>query len=633
MACLFENRKFIENAVRHVQSTLNVSGPQGFASDDEVVVEDGFSNNSAENNTKIFISGSYIGIFKEDLITVTAIERITLTTVMSLLLIISVCGNICSLRANMRRQLRPFFRACLISLAISDLINTTFLTTAYLSQILQEYSQVWILGRGMCHVVPSITTAAILVSSITLVGIAMDRYFAVMRAVISFWNPGVIFCVLSMLALWAAAIGTSWPVFGVYELYPVHILTRQWIAIPNTNSSTIASAGSATVTTATTATESRTTMPTLYETSAETVTKSPWEQQTANNNQSYAMLMTSELVMMCISNQSSIAKYYFAIFGIIFVPTIIAFIWMNSVIAKQLWKSRRTAASVSKRQHKSWWRHLPYICSRKCKDDERNLKEYPVDSRGRPSNCLTISNGVGINTADNKIPLPIQPSVTSIIFPTNVSSAVAPKTSNSNNREARHLRMFTVIILLITAFLFLRSPTWILMLMRIGGVYTGRFPIILHYFFGILNLTNSMLNPFFYTFLTDVLKFAHFIKVTFCCGFCNFRLRHQSKQHVATYPTANSAGLGEDGSASLIASTSTCCGSFWINKTDALTRSLCCKPAARKSSGVTKLRIQPLDDKLKGDSESHGNERDEGVDCSDASCYSKDENETVNSAQ
>ncbi|XP_018798897.1 PREDICTED: neuropeptide Y receptor type 2 [Bactrocera latifrons] len=304
MACLFENRKFIENAVRHVKSTLNVSEAQGFANDDEVVVADGFRNNSAENEAKIFVLGSYIGIFKEDLITVTATERITLTTVMSLLLIISVCGNICSLRANMRRQLRPFFRACLISLAISDLINTTFLTMAYLSQILQEYSQVWLLGSGMCRVVPSITTAAILVSSITLVGIAMDRYFAVMCAVISFWNPGVIFCVLSMLALWAAAIGTSWPVSRVYELHAVHILTRHWIPVPNTYNTTIASAGSATVTTATTAAESYTSMPTLYETSAETVIKSAWEQHTGNNNQSYAMLMTSELVMMCISNQT-----------------------------------------------------------------------------------------------------------------------------------------------------------------------------------------------------------------------------------------------------------------------------------------------------------------------------------------
>ncbi|XP_049308510.1 uncharacterized protein LOC115066039 [Bactrocera dorsalis] len=623
MACLFENRKYIENAVRHAKSTLNVSGAQGFASDDEVVVEDGFTNNSAENDTKIFVVGTYIGIFKEDLITVTATERITLTTVMSLLLVISLCGNICSLLANMRRQLRPFFRACLISLAISDLINSTFLTTAYLSQILQEYSQVWLLGRGMCRVVPSITTAAILVSSITLVGIAMDRYFAVMRAVISFWNPGVIFCVLSMLTLWAAAIGTSWPVSRVYELYPVHILTRHWIPTHNTNNTTTASAGSATVTTATTVAESRTTMPTLYANSVETVTKSHWEQQTANNNQSYTMLLTSELVMMCVSDQSSIAMYYFAIFGVIFVPTIIAFIWMNSVIAKQLWKSRRTAAT-SKRHSKNWWRHLPCICSRKCKDDERNLKEDPVDSKGRQSSCLTISNGAGINTTDLKIPPLSQPSVTNITFPTKVTSSAPIRTSNSNNRETRHLRMFTVIILLITAFLFLRSPTWILMLMRIGGIYAGHFPIILHYFFGILNLTNSMLNPFFYTFLTDILKFAHFIKTTFCSGFCSFRLRNQSKQHIPKYPTASSAGLGEDGGASQLASTSTCCGRFWINKMAALTRSLCCKPAARKSSGVTKLRIQPLDDKLKGDSELYGNERDEGVDCSDASGYSKE---------
>lgn len=155
----------------------------------------------------------------------------------------------------------------------------------------------------MCHVVPFITNAAILVSSITLVGIAMDRYFAVMRAVISFWNPGVIFCVLSMLSLWVAAIGASWPVFRVYELYPVKILTRQMIPIPD--NTTIVSVDSATVTTTTTTAESGTAMSTLYETAAEAVTTKAWKQQTANNNQSYALLITTELVMMCISNQVS----------------------------------------------------------------------------------------------------------------------------------------------------------------------------------------------------------------------------------------------------------------------------------------------------------------------------------------
>nr|XP_036231053.1 uncharacterized protein LOC106614135 [Bactrocera oleae] len=628
MAFVVENRKFIDNAIRQSKNTLKVSGEQLFASN--MAVEYGNSRNITEE----FSRATFLGILKEDLLQLTATERISFTTVMSLLLIISLCGNICSLHANMRRQIRPFFRACLISLAFSDLINTTFLTAAYLSQISQEFVQVWILGRGMCHVVPFITNAAILVSSITLVGIAMDRYFAVMRAVISFWNPGVIFCVLSMLSLWVAAIGASWPVFRVYELYPVKILTRQMIPIPD--NTTIVSVDSATVTTTTTTAESGTAMSTLYETAAEAVTTKAWKQQTANNNQSYALLITTELVMMCISNQSSIAMYYFAIFAIIFVPTIIAFIWINSVIAKQLWKRRHTVATVSKTQRKSWWRHLSCRCLSKFEDVEQNLKEQPVDACEQPRSCANISSGVGTSTMDTciKIPQPIQSSITSIeqfILPRNAaSSASTTKYSNSNERATRHIRMFSVIITLITGFLFLRSPTWIFLLLRISGVYTGQRPIVLHYCFGILNITNSMLNPFFYTFLTETIKCAHIIKVTFGCGFCSFRLRQQSKQHVATSPTAGSVALEKDGCTNLKAPTGTCCGSFGVSKMTALARTLCCKPSARKSSGITNLRIQSLVDKPNGDNESLGSERDEGVDCSDANCNSNGERDTVN---
>lgn len=140
MAFVVENRKFIDNVVRHAKNTLNVSGEQLFASNVDVAVEYGYNRNITEE----FSRATFLGILKEDLIQLTATERISFTTVMSLLLIISLCGNICSLHANMRRQIRPFFRACLISLAFSDLINTTFLTAAYLSQISQEFVQVWV---------------------------------------------------------------------------------------------------------------------------------------------------------------------------------------------------------------------------------------------------------------------------------------------------------------------------------------------------------------------------------------------------------------------------------------------------------------------------------------------------------
>lgn len=148
MAFVAENRIFIENAVRYAKSKIRVSGGLGFDGDVDV---DSYSNSNAGIDSKESKTPIFFGILKENLLTLTATERIAFTTVMSLLLIISLCGNICTLHVNIRRQIRPFFRACLISLAISDLINTTFLTLAYLSQISNEFVQVWV-SQGVNHI-------------------------------------------------------------------------------------------------------------------------------------------------------------------------------------------------------------------------------------------------------------------------------------------------------------------------------------------------------------------------------------------------------------------------------------------------------------------------------------------------
>lgn len=62
-------------------------------------------------------------------------------------------------------------------------------------------------------------------------------------------------------------------------------------------------------------------------------------------------------------------------------------------------------------------------------------------------------------------------------------------------------------------------------------------------------------------------------------------------------------------------------------------QSLCCKSSASKSSDVVNLGILPLGDKLKGNKELCGNERDEGVDCSDATFHSNSDGDNADLAQ
>lgn len=67
-----------------------------------------------------------------------------------------------------------------------------------------EFDQV--LGEILCSVVPFVTTTAILVNSLTLVGIALDRYSAVKVFRVN-WNPNPWFCISWAILVWGFAAG------------------------------------------------------------------------------------------------------------------------------------------------------------------------------------------------------------------------------------------------------------------------------------------------------------------------------------------------------------------------------------------------------------------------------------------
>lgn len=96
---------------------------------------------------------------------------------------------------------------------------------------------------------------------------------------------------------------------------------------------------------------------------------------------------------------------------------------------------------------------------------------------------------------------------------------------NNNSRVARHLRMFTIILLMMAVFVFLRLPSWIFLLMRMYGSYTKPVDWILYFVFGILSLTSSVLNPLFYTFLTETIEYFLRLKANLAavllCGGCS----------------------------------------------------------------------------------------------------------------
>ncbi|XP_054737821.1 5-hydroxytryptamine receptor 2A [Anastrepha obliqua] len=503
MALIAETQNFIRPVTYRTSLPFSVNGSSG-------------SDSATQDHNNNTTESIYTGILKKDLVALTYTERIALTIVVSTLSGISLCGNIGSLRVNLRRKIRPFFRACLISLALSDLFNTIFLTVVYLSKFSSHFVQIWLLGPCMCHLVPFITTTAILVSSMTLVGITLDRYFAVMKAVISFWNPDAIFSVLSMLIIWTASIGISYPVFRVYDLYPIYILTVENVTSAAGQSPVATSIGiNDNGTLAKVITDSDTTIAataTTIASFAKPATKTAWEQQAINGTLSYTLVSKNELVMMCISQKQSIATYYFIVFCIIFLPSIIAFVWINTIIAKHLWNRRHTAISVDKGQRKyfaKWAGKIGEVyrksVNKKCAKEVERQCSFPTIS----GSVVTFETHVGRSSQSD---------------PRSTSAAKhSDQTKSKSNRQIRHIRMLTIIIILISTFLLLRLPAWILIITHIHGSYKQHLKYRLYFSFGILNLANSMLNPFLYTYLAETLKIAHIIKgtasnVVFECG-------------------------------------------------------------------------------------------------------------------
>lgn len=103
------------------------------------------------------------------------------------------------------------------------------------------------------------------------------------------------------------------------------------------------------------------------------------------------------------------------------------------------------------------------------------------------------------------------------------------QSSSKNLREARHIRMFKVVFLIILIFLMCRLPSWIFLLIKMYSSNSNYNEYwIMHYSFGILVLLNCLLNPLIYTFLSATLnvwdKIRNWLKY-FCrpCLSCRFR--------------------------------------------------------------------------------------------------------------
>lgn len=169
------------------------------------------------------------------------------------------------------------------------------------------------------------------------------------------------------------------------------------------------------------------------------------------------------------------------------MPIVFTFVWLNGVIAKEIW-NRRRPIEVN-----------PKIVSNSSSNEDNSTEKKTIDTiiAGSGSDCQTkmkqnASNGCSGGATT-----------------TTISSISARKQKCSRvktNREARQLRMFKVVILLMVIFLVCRLPTWIYLIYKEFNVVNSHSHWMIHYSLGLLSLLNCVLNPFLYVFLSESIK-------------------------------------------------------------------------------------------------------------------------------
>ncbi|KAL7737968.1 hypothetical protein ACLKA6_006330 [Drosophila palustris] len=209
-------------------------------------------------------------------------------------------------------------------------------------------------------------------------------------------------------------------------------------------------------------------------------------------------LVVSELQLasMCLGMTGVIGVYNVILLSLIFLPCIVGFVFLNATIARRLWQRRHHHQQQQQEgqhkggQHKGTPRFV-YLLS-KPETTQALMTAFNV--------AASLDLGINKLTASPPAPPPPQPPKTESLSP----AAAA--------RVARHRRMVRVVILMMAAFICLRLPAWIFLVLRLYATFSSPVDWLLYFSFGLLNLTSSALNPLFYTFLTQTIRCLSQIK-------------------------------------------------------------------------------------------------------------------------
>lgn len=320
----------------------------------------------------------------------------------------------------------------------------------------------------------------------SLVAIALDRYLAVLNKSQAKILQNKVFCFSALFLVWALSCGISGPMLVSYDLIETYVVPDE------------------------------------------------------NQEQFYrGYLCIAEVVSMTGTlhfhttnvNIPQSEKANIIVFTLTFLPIFVAFVWLNAIIAKEIWKRRHIPGAQSKTKRKRTNEDSSIL-------NVKSTDETNTSSNGR-NNSSKMSSGESKNGhATLKQPIFIIPAPSSLVLQPN-----AEPRRNEHQRRHRQMRMFKVILVLMSVFIICRLPNWIFLLYKLSHKVSGRLNWLLVYCFAIMGLLNCMLNPLLYTFLGETIRVTSSFQSA-CCKFCKLCCRRrEAPPHYANNQTLFASNL------------------------------------------------------------------------------------------
>jgi 7 transmembrane receptor (rhodopsin family) len=169
------------------------------------------------------------------------------------------------------------------------------------------------------------------------------------------------------------------------------------------------------------------------------------------------------------------------VFTFIFFPVFVGFIWLNTIISREIWKRRHAPGHSNQSLSKS---------TRKTDDGDDSKDPSTLEMKNTDeTNTSSLSNRTKVELAKKSPP-----------------NSSVPSSQTHTERQRRQMRMFKVILILMSVFICCRLPNWIFLFYKLKYNVSSTLNWILLYSFAALGLLNSMLNPFLYTFLNETIR-------------------------------------------------------------------------------------------------------------------------------